>query len=49
MRTEGELEVALVKAKDNLECVSLIEIHLDRFDCSQGLIRLGRALNQSIK
>ena len=49
VRTEGELEVALVKAKDNLKSVSLIEIHLDRFDCSQGLIRLGRALNQSIK
>ena len=49
VRTEGELEVALVKAKENIESVSLIEIHLDRFDCSQGLIRLGRALNQAGK
>ena len=42
--TEGELEVALSKAKANTDCVSFIEIHLDRFDCSQGLIRLGQAL-----
>jgi TPP-dependent 2-oxoacid decarboxylase len=45
-RTEGELEVALATAKANTESVSFIEVHLDRFDCSQGLIRLGRALNQ---
>jgi TPP-dependent 2-oxoacid decarboxylase len=47
VKTEGELEVALVKAKANHECVSFIEIHLDRLDCSQGLIRLGQALNQA--
>jgi TPP-dependent 2-oxoacid decarboxylase len=46
VKTEGELEVALVKAKANNKCVSFIEIHFERFDCSQGLIRLGRALNQ---
>ncbi len=45
--TEGELEVALAKAKANIDCVSFIEIHLGRFDCSQGLIRLGKALNQT--
>ena len=44
VNTEGELEVALSKAKANTDCVSFIEIHLDRFDCSQGLIRLGQAL-----
>jgi TPP-dependent 2-oxoacid decarboxylase len=44
VRTEGELETALVTAKANTQSVSFIEIHLDRFDCSQGLIRLGRAL-----
>jgi TPP-dependent 2-oxoacid decarboxylase len=49
VRTEGELEVALVTAKANTKSVSLIEIHLDRFDCSQGLIRLGRALNSMEK
>jgi TPP-dependent 2-oxoacid decarboxylase len=47
VKTEGELEVALVKAKANIECVSFIEIHLDRLDCSQGLTRLGQALNQA--
>jgi TPP-dependent 2-oxoacid decarboxylase len=47
VKTEGELEVALVKAKANTECVSFVEIHLDRFDCSQGLVRLGQALNQA--
>jgi TPP-dependent 2-oxoacid decarboxylase len=47
VKTEGELEIALVKAKANTECVSFIEIHLDRFDCSQGLVRLGQALNQA--
>ncbi len=47
VKTEGELEEALVRAKANTECVSFIEIHLDRFDCSQGLTRLGQALNQS--
>jgi TPP-dependent 2-oxoacid decarboxylase len=47
VKTEGELEVALVQAKANTECVSFIEIHLDRFDCSQGLTRLGQALNQA--
>ncbi len=46
VKTEGELEVALSKAKFHTECVSFIEIHLDRLDCSAGLIRLGRALNQ---
>jgi TPP-dependent 2-oxoacid decarboxylase len=47
VRTEGELEIALVKAKANTKSVSFIEIHLDRFDCSQGLMRLGRALKNS--
>ncbi|QOV22034.1 alpha-keto acid decarboxylase family protein [Anabaenopsis elenkinii] len=43
--TEGELETALAQAKVNTECVSLIEIHLDRFDCSDGLMRLGEAMS----
>lgn len=47
VHTEGDLEAALVQAKANTECVSFVEIHLDRFDCSQGLTRLGQALNQS--
>ncbi|WP_414528674.1 alpha-keto acid decarboxylase family protein [Nodularia chucula] len=44
--TEGELEAALSQAKANTDCVSFIEIHLDRFDCSPGLIRLGKALGK---
>jgi indolepyruvate decarboxylase len=47
VRTEGELEVALATAQSNTDCLSLIEVHLDRLDCSQGLVRLGRALNQA--
>ncbi|YAF95624.1 MAG: alpha-keto acid decarboxylase family protein [Nodularia sp. CChRGM 3473] len=43
--TEGELEAALVKAQANTNCVSFMEIHLDRFDCSQGLMRLGKAVS----
>jgi TPP-dependent 2-oxoacid decarboxylase len=46
VKTEGELEAALIQAKANINSVSFIEIHLDRLDCSQGLIRLGKALNQ---
>lgn len=42
--TEGELEEALAIAKGNKSCVSFIEVHLERFDCSQGLHRLGKAL-----
>jgi TPP-dependent 2-oxoacid decarboxylase len=47
--TEGELEQALSQAKANTDCVSFIEIHFDRFDCSQGLIRLGQAISQMDK
>jgi indolepyruvate decarboxylase len=43
--TEDELEIALIQAKSNLHCVSFIEIHLDRLDCSRGLAALGKALN----
>jgi TPP-dependent 2-oxoacid decarboxylase len=45
-RTEGELEQALEKAKYNLERVSFIEIHLERMDCSLGVQRLGKALQE---
>ncbi len=44
--TEGELEEALAIAKANTSCVSFIEIHLERFDCSPGLHRLGKALRE---
>ena len=44
VNTEGELEEALEKAKFNQDCLSLIEIHLDRLDCSVGVQRLGKTL-----
>jgi indolepyruvate decarboxylase len=44
VRTEGELEKALSIAQGNIDRLSFIEVHLDRFDCSQGLTRLGQAL-----
>ncbi len=44
--TQAELEEALMNAKQNTHCVSFIEVHLDRWDCSQGLIRLGQALHK---
>ena len=45
MRTEGELEQALEKAKYNYNSLSFIEIHLERLDCSFGVKRLGKALS----
>ncbi|MGK7932143.1 MAG: alpha-keto acid decarboxylase family protein [Microcystaceae cyanobacterium] len=47
--TEGELEAALKIAKNNVHCVSFIEIHLEQFDCSQGLSRLGKAVSDTNK
>ncbi len=47
--TERELEEALIYAKNNTECVSFIEVHLARFDCSHGLNRLGKALSEMNK
>lgn len=38
VRTEGELEDALEKARRN-KGLSLIEVHLDRLDCSESLRR----------
>ncbi|MDJ0531925.1 MAG: thiamine pyrophosphate-binding protein [Xenococcaceae cyanobacterium MO_207.B15] len=46
VRTEGELEQALEKAKYNYNSVSFIEIHLDRLDCSVGVQRLGKSLKE---
>lgn len=46
VRTEGELQQALEKAKFNVNSVSLIEIHLDRLDCSLGVKRLGKAISE---
>ncbi|NJM27888.1 MAG: alpha-keto acid decarboxylase family protein [Pseudanabaena sp. RU_4_16] len=45
VRTEGELEAALTLAKANTDRLSFIEVHFDRLDCCQGLVRLGKALS----
>jgi TPP-dependent 2-oxoacid decarboxylase len=44
VRTEGELEQALEKAKFNRDSLSFIEVGLDRYDFSFGVQRLGKAL-----
>ena len=45
VKTEGELEEALEKAKYNQDCLSFIEIYLDRLDCSVGVKRLGKTMS----
>jgi len=47
--TEGELEDALTKAKDNAEAFSIINIHLDPLDRSQALERLGKRLSKRVE
>ncbi len=46
VRTEGDLEDTLKQAKANRDRVSFVEVHLDRFDSSSALKRLGRALGK---
>jgi indolepyruvate decarboxylase len=46
VKTEAELERALKKAKDNPGSLALIEVWLDKLDCSQALKNLGRALRE---
>ena len=45
VRTEAELEEALMQATLN-QSLSLIEVHLDRLDCSVGVQRLGERLRE---
>ncbi|MBE9167746.1 alpha-keto acid decarboxylase family protein [Pleurocapsales cyanobacterium LEGE 06147] len=47
VETEGELEQALEKAKMNQDSLLFIEVKLDRYDCSVGVQRLGKALKAS--
>ena len=44
VRTEGQLEAALIRARDNTRTFSLINIHLDPLDTSNALARLGKRL-----
>lgn len=49
VRTEGELEEALVQAKNNRTSFSLINVHLDKLDRSQALERLGKRMSKRVK
>ena len=48
VRTEGELERALERARQNTHCFSILNIHLDKMDSSEALQRLGRRLGKRI-
>lgn len=47
-RTEGELETALAQARDNTACFSIVNVHLDPYDRSEALERLGRSLGRQV-
>jgi indolepyruvate decarboxylase len=46
VRTEGELEEALVTAKTHTQSFSIINVHLDKMDRSVALERLGRQMSK---
>jgi indolepyruvate decarboxylase len=48
VHTEGEFDAALRAAWDDLRGMSLIQVHLDRNDCSKALERLGRRLSSRV-
>lgn len=47
VKTEGELEEALQRAKNNPDSLALIEICLDKWDCSDNLRKLGNDIRKS--
>ena len=49
VRTEGELDAALNHASENVKSYSIINVHLDPYDSSRAMERLGRRLGKSIK
>ncbi|MBM4034588.1 MAG: alpha-keto acid decarboxylase family protein [Planctomycetes bacterium] len=49
VRTEGDLEAALARARANTRSFSLINLHLDPYDRSEALKRLGRSLGRQIR
>lgn len=49
VRTEGEFEAALAQANGNKESFSIINVHLDPYDSSRAMERLGRRLGKQIK
>jgi TPP-dependent 2-oxoacid decarboxylase len=46
VKTEGDLEEALEKVQEKPDEMALIEVMLDRWDCSEGLKRLGISLRR---
>lgn len=46
VRTEGELEEALITAKSHTQSFSIINVHLDKMDRSEALKRLGESLGK---
>ncbi len=48
VRTEGELECALQAARANTGSFSIINLHLDKLDCSDALARLGKRLGKRL-
>lgn len=46
VKTEGDLEAALKKAKDNPDALAFIEVRLDKWDCSEALGKLGEAIKK---
>lgn len=48
VRTEGDLEEALVRAKKNRKAFSILNVHLDPYDRSQAMERLGKRLGERV-
>ena len=48
VKTEGELEEALVTARSNTSSFSIINIHLDKLDHSKALARSGKRLSKQV-
>ena len=46
VHTEGDLETTLAALRKTRDRLCLVEVHLDRQDCSKALKRLGRALGK---
>jgi len=46
--TEGELEEALVRAKENKKAFSILNVHLDPYDRSHAMERLGKRLGERL-
>ena len=49
VRTEAELEEALTRARKNIKSFSIINVHLDPYDHSHALERLGKRLGRQVR